>query len=180
MFITAKDFAIEAHNSINHKRKYTGEPYWKHCERVSYLVSLVTKDEDMIAAAWLHDVLEDVTPKNPQFNADKIKQVFGQDSLNLVLDLTDISKPEDGNREARKAIDREHTFNASPRAKTIKLADLIDNARDICDNDKDFSKIFLKEMSLILPGLLNKENIALWEIGNQILKMEGLYCQTNY
>ena len=44
----------------------------------------------------------------------------------LVDCLTDVSKPSDGNRAVRKEIDRQHLAKASPKAKTIKLADLID------------------------------------------------------
>ncbi|MCD6048523.1 MAG: hypothetical protein K0S08_2170 [Gammaproteobacteria bacterium] len=168
----AKKFAKQAHNSINHKRKYSGEPYWRHCERVAYLVSLVTQDQNMIAAAWLHDILEDVMPLNSQYNVEAIKNLFGEDVLALVLDLTDVSKLEDGNREKRKAIDRAHTFAASPRAKLIKLADLIDNARDISNNDQGFLRIYLKEMALLLEGLHTPENMVLWQMAKHLCEME--------
>lgn len=37
-----KEFTINAHNSIAHKRKYTNEPYHVHPERVAKLVTTVT------------------------------------------------------------------------------------------------------------------------------------------
>jgi (p)ppGpp synthase/HD superfamily hydrolase len=169
----AKKFAKKAHNSIDHKRKFSGEPYWRHCERVAYLVSLVTQDQNMVAAAWLHDVLEDVMPFNNQYSDEAIKNQFGEDVLDLVLDLTDVSRREDGNREKRKAIDREHSFAASPRAKLIKLADLIDNARDISDSDKGFAKIYLKEMALLLEGMQTQENTLLWQMAKHLCEMES-------
>jgi hypothetical protein len=43
----------------------------------------------------------------------------------------------------RKAIDREHSARASARAKTVKLADLLDNCRDIRRGDPGFARVFL-------------------------------------
>lgn len=57
------------------------------------LVASVTSDSDIIAAAWLHDVLEDVAPHNPEFNAVAILQQFGERVLRILLEVTDISKP---------------------------------------------------------------------------------------
>lgn len=149
----AKEFAIKAHNSITHKRKYTDEPYHVHPERVAKLVATITSDEEVIAAAWLHDVLEDVAPKNLNFNENTIRQLFGDRVLQLVLEVTDVSKPENGNRAKRKAIDREHLAKASDDGKTIKLADLIDNIIDISEHDPNFAKVFKKEAALDLPYL---------------------------
>ena len=71
----------------------------------------------------------------------------------LVDELTDVSRPGDGNRAARKAIDRAHLAAASPRAKTVKLADLTDNARDICRHDVGFGRVYLAEMEALLGVL---------------------------
>jgi len=60
-------------------------------------------------AAWLHDTVED-TP----CTLDDVRNMCGEEVAVLVEMLTDTSKPEDGNRAARKAIDREHTAKASP------------------------------------------------------------------
>lgn len=149
----AQEFAIAAHDSVQHRRKYTDEPYHVHPARVAALVATVTDDADMIAAAWLHDVLEDVAPKNPDFNADVIQRMFGDRVLTFVLELTDVSKPEDGNRATRKAIDREHLAQASADGKTIKLADMIDNMIDISKHDPNFARVFRREAQLSFPSL---------------------------
>lgn len=149
----AQAFAIAAHDSVQHRRKYTDEPYHVHPARVAALVATVTDDEEMIAAAWLHDVLEDVAPKNPNFNNNAIQQLFGDRVLALVLELTDISKPEDGNRATRKALDREHLAKASADGKTIKLADMIDNMIDIAKHDPHFARVFRREAQLSFPSL---------------------------
>ena len=86
-------------------------------------------DPEVQAAALLHDVVED-TP----VSIKDIEDVFGPRVAALVGDLTDVSKPEDGNR-ATKGADRQHTAKASPDAKTVKLADLISNGKSIIKDD---------------------------------------------
>lgn len=58
----------------------------------------------MICAALLNDVVEDTPVRLP-----KIVMRFGRAVAVLVEALTDVSKPEDGNREIRKAMDRAHS-----------------------------------------------------------------------
>jgi (p)ppGpp synthase/HD superfamily hydrolase len=166
----ARIFAVEAHNSINQKRKFTGEPYHVHPARVAALVASVSKDKEMIAAAWMHDVLEDVTPHNPQFNVDKIERIFGQRVLTLVLELTDVSKPCDGNRATRKAIDRLHTAQASDDGKTIKIADMLDNLQDISLHDPHFARVFRHEVKLCLPFLQTGNPILLQRLEKSLLQ----------
>lgn len=129
-------------------RKYTGEPYIVHPDEVAGIVASVTDDQAMIAAAYLHDVVEDTA-----VSLDRVRELFGDDVAGLVEMLTDVSKPEDGNRKARKAIDRNHTASASPRAKTIKLADLISNTASIVTHDAEFAKVYLAEKRLLLDVL---------------------------
>lgn len=159
----AIQFAKEAHASINHRRKYTGLPYITHPAEVARLVAAVTNDKNMIAAAWLHDVVED-TP----ITIDDIEREFGADVASLVSDLTDVSRPEDGNRKARKQIDMEHTRTASPRAKTIKLADLISNSQDIALHDPNFAVVYMNEKSQLL-NVLSEGNATLHFIAVAIL-----------
>jgi len=139
-------------------RKYTGEPYAMHPKAVMEIVKTVPHTEAMLCAAWLHDTVED-TP----CTLDDVRKMCGDDVAVLVKMLTDVSKPEDGNRAARKAIDRAHTAKASPEAKTIKLADLIDNTRRITKHDPAFAKVYLAEKSLLLEVLM-EGNADLWKM----------------
>jgi hypothetical protein len=148
----ARRFATEAHARIDQRRKYTRQPYQVHLKSVAELVASVTADPEMIAAAWLHDTVEDT----PATFGD-LEREFGPDVTRLVADLTDVSKASDGNRAARKAIDRLHTAQASPRAKTVKLADLIDNCRDICRHDPAFARVYLGEATALLEILMEGE-----------------------
>ncbi len=144
----AKDYATMAHQRIDQRRKYSKQPYEVHLQAVATLVAGVTDDEEAIAAAWLHDTVED-TPAT----LEDIEENFGQSVAELVEELTDVSKPSDGNRAKRKALDRSYLAQASPRAKTVKLADLIDNCRDIARHDKRFAKVYLVEMGALLEVL---------------------------
>jgi hypothetical protein len=123
----ARQFASAAHRAVGQLRKYSGEPYEEHLRRVAEMVANVTDDREMIAAAWLHDVVED-TPTT----VEDVERAFGQGVRDLVDALTDVSRPHHGNRAARKELDREHLSGAPARAQTVKLADLIDNCDDIC------------------------------------------------
>lgn len=152
----ARDFAIRAHARIDQRRKYSGQPYDVHLKAVARLVAGAGGDPEMVAAAWLHDVVED-TPAT----LEELEREFGAGVARLVAELTDVSTQADGNRAARKAIDRAHLGRASPRAKTVKLADLIDNCRDICRHDERFARTFVAEASALIevlgegaPGLL--------------------------
>ena len=146
-------FCIGAHMGAGQKRKYTGEDYYWHPMEVANLVrehasGSVGLRNVMIAAALLHDVVED-TPVTLEI----VEQVFGAGVAELVDQLTDVSKPEDGNRAARKAIDLAHTAKASPEAKTIKLADLISNTRSIRQHDPVFAVTYLAEKRALLEVL---------------------------
>jgi hypothetical protein len=78
-----------------------------------------------------------------------------------VAALTDISRPNDGDRKIRKAIDRNHLAGASARAQTIKLADLIDNSRSIVERDPDFAKVYLAEKRELLAVLTEGDETLL-------------------
>lgn len=142
----AIDYATGAHG--NQKRKYTGEDYVTHCIAVAETVALVTDDAEVIAAAVLHDTIED-TP----CTFTDILLAFGPRVAQLVLEVTDASKPADGNRATRKLIDLAHLAKSSPEGATIKLADIIDNSKDILAHDANFAKVYLKEKAAALEVL---------------------------
>ena len=151
---TVVEFATIAH--MGQKRKYTGEDYINHPLEVSRIVSkCMGVTPEMIGAAILHDTVEDCN-----ITIDQISCHFGHEVARLVGWLTDVSRPEDGNRKIRKALDREHIGRACCDAKTIKLADLISNTRSIVLADPGFAKTYMAEKDLLLD--------VIWQ-GNQHL-----------
>ncbi|MGG4591817.1 HD domain-containing protein [Pseudomonas aeruginosa] len=147
-------FAVFAHESIRHKRRYTHEPYWHHLREVAELVELGGGDYQMVMAAWLHDTLEDTWVK-PWM----IKGLFGQRVCDLVIGMTQVSKPGDGNRAVRKEIDRQFLAKQSPCVKTIKLADLIANLPSIVQHDERFAKVYVQEVRALLKVLTEGDQV---------------------
>ena len=145
--ILASEFATLAHQG--QVRKYTEEPYIVHPQAVATIVKNIPHTDEMVAAAWLHDVVEDTS-----FTILDVEYKFGSKIASLVEMLTDVSKLSDGNRKIRKEIDRLHLSKASPEAKTIKLADIIDNSCSIAIYDPNFSKIYFREITQLLPYLV--------------------------
>jgi (p)ppGpp synthase/HD superfamily hydrolase len=160
----ARAFATAAHERVGQRRKYTGDPYIIHPAAVADLVRAVPHDEEMLAAAWLHDTVEDTG-----ITLLEVEQAFGAGVAALVEQLTNVSRPEDGNRPKRKALDLAHTAKASPRAKTVKLADIIDNARSILAHDHNFARVYLKEKRAALQ-VLREGDAALWAQADEIVR----------
>lgn len=162
--LCAGAFAAGAHQAVGQVRKYTGEPYHFHCREVAQLVAKVPGiSVEAICAAYLHDSIEDT-----EVTAEAIEDIFGIHVAALVLEVTDISTPEDGNRAARKAIDCEHLAHASAEGQTIKLADMISNTRSIVERDPEFARVYLAEKRRLL-GVLTKGDAGLFAQAQQIL-----------
>ena len=157
----ALKLAIMAHDG--QLRKYTNEPYILHPIAVAEIVNTVTLEKDMLRAAILHDTVEDTDVQLHQ-----ILNKFGSRVAEMVSDLTDISRVQDGNRAMRKKMDREHTANSHPDSKTIKLADLIHNTESIVQYDGHFAKVYMKEKQLLLE-VLKEGDKRLFDKANQLI-----------
>ena len=134
------DYANEAHQEVNQVRKYSGEPYIVHPLEVAKTLEGLGYSSDVIAAALLHDVVEDTNR-----TLEDIESNFGSNISSLVEMVTDVSKPEDGNRKARKALDCQHLYLASKEGKAIKLADMLSNAPTIISNNFGFAIKWMAE-----------------------------------
>lgn len=152
----ARVFATAAHAAVAQVRKYTGEPYIVHPFEVAMTVKQIGGTPEMVAAAFLHDTVEDTG-----VTMETIEREFGPEIAEIVFFLTDVSRPEHGNRAARKAIDRAHIAKADARAQTIKLADLISNCSSIVKYDPEFAKVYLEEKRLLLEVLTKGDKILL-------------------
>lgn len=155
-------FAHLKHSEINQKRKYSGKPYIVHPYAVAQLVRSVPHTTAMLSAAWLHDTVEDT-----HTTLEEIISKFEDPVPKYVEMLTDISKPEDGNRKLRKKKDRQHLKKAVPKAKTVKLADLIHNSKSIIKKDPGFARVYLREMRALLE-VLEEGDQTLWKRAYEI------------
>jgi len=126
MLIKAYNCAKEAH--ANQKRA-SGEPYFIHpCEVANILIDLGL-DAATIAAALLHDVIEDTDLK-----AEDIQKEFGDEVLALVSSVTKLEKIVFKSKEEENAENFRKIFVAMAkdvRVIIIKLADRLHNMRSL-------------------------------------------------
>jgi guanosine-3',5'-bis(diphosphate) 3'-pyrophosphohydrolase len=130
-------------------RKYDHRPYIVHPEAVFKIVASVTNDQATLAAAWLHDVVEDTNVTIAMIEAG-----FGKEIASIVSDVTNITKKSDGDRLYRKELEKEHLAKASSKAKTVKLADILDNVPSIIINDPKFAITYVAEKKAVLEVLI--------------------------
>lgn len=159
----ARIFATAAHAAVGQLRKYTFEPYIVHPTEVADMVKAYGGTDAMVAAAFLHDVVEDTG-----VSIELIRAEFGSEVSNLVGWLTDVSRPDHGNRASRKAVDRAHTASAPSEAQTIKLADLMSNTRSIVEHDAKFAVTYLAEKRLLLEVMTKADPVLLARAREQI------------
>ncbi|WP_416052785.1 HD domain-containing protein [Cupriavidus basilensis] len=169
----AAAFAHAAHAAAGHKRKYTGEDYIVHPYNVSSRVASVTNDENMIAAAWLHDVVEDT-----RIDLGMIAYFFGDPVAALVHECSHIDHANDPrklSRFERMAIELARAADISPQAKTIKLADLLDNTASIAEHDPKFAKVYMAEKRRLISVLIGGDERLWREAASQV---EAYYQKT--
>lgn len=140
-------YSRAAHQAVGQQRKYTGEPYYRHPASVAEIVSQAEHvTPEMLAAAYLHDVVEDTDVTHEDISRD-----FGLVVSGYVFELTDqFIDLSIGNRAHRKKLERERLSRIHPNAQTIKYADLIDNTSSIVSRDPGFARVYLKEKRALL------------------------------
>ena len=132
----AASFAARVH--AHQLRDDEQTPYFAHTARVAMVIALVfgERDEDLMAAALLHDAIED-TPTD----YDEIAEAFGPVVADAVAAMSKDMRIEESKRE--KAYDRQ-LAKGPWRARMIKLADVYDNMIDQATGgltDKMLSKV---------------------------------------
>jgi (p)ppGpp synthase/HD superfamily hydrolase len=146
LILRAARFARDAH--AGQRRKYSGRPYIDHPARVASQASLldeVTPEE--VAAAWLHDVIEDCGVSEQ----DLVDAGFPPPTVALVVELTNSSKGlRPFPRATKKQMDRDRLRHVSRRAKRLKLLDRIDNLQGLAGADDDFRNLYVAESVLLI------------------------------
>jgi len=165
LIIEADRFADRAHASIAQVRKYTGAPYIEHPREVAGILASIGSDDATVAAGLLHDVLEDV----PSITSQMLIDAFGDEVTHLVIEVTNVSRPEDGSRAIRKALDRQHAAQASDRGQSIKLSDIISNCRSLVDLDPAFARVYLAEKHEQV-ALLTRGHPVLHQMASQLIE----------
>jgi guanosine-3',5'-bis(diphosphate) 3'-pyrophosphohydrolase len=122
----AADFVARRHSG--QKRKGASAPaYVNHLAEVAALVARpAAGDAELVAAAYLHDVVED-----EHASAEEIREIFGARVGGLVDELTDDMSLPDEDRKRRQVRD---IADKSPGARLIKLADKVSNVREMAED----------------------------------------------
>jgi myo-inositol-1(or 4)-monophosphatase len=125
-------FAVKAHAGTERRGK--GYPYIVHPLEAVEIVSTMTADQELLAAAALHDTVEDT-----DVTVEQIREEFGPRVAALVADESDempegVSEEESWHSRKQAAIDR--LSRSSHDAKMVALGDKLSNMRAIA---RDYS-----------------------------------------
>ena len=131
----ARRFAVKAHKN----QLYGKKPYYTHLDEVAAIVKKYSTDDYQIAAAYLHDVLEDT-----KATRQDIRSSLGHIVAQIVVVLTDLP----GENRLERKRKTYHRFaqirkGRLKKALLIKLADRLANVR-ACVRDGNTNTSLLK------------------------------------
>ncbi len=120
-------FAVKAHH--NTERRGKGFPYIVHPMEAMEIVSTITSDQELLAAAALHDTIEDT-----DVTVEQLREMFGERIAELVYAESDqfsegVSEEDSWHERKQAAIDR--LAVASHDAKIVAMGDKLSNMRAI-------------------------------------------------
>jgi guanosine-3',5'-bis(diphosphate) 3'-pyrophosphohydrolase len=124
LILDAAVFAAYKHREGTRKDEEES-PYINHPLEVARTLAIEggVQDDIILAAAILHDTIEDTKTEERELRAR-----FGREVASIVVEVTD---DETLPKAERKRLQIEHAHSLSPRAKLVKLADKIANVRDV-------------------------------------------------
>jgi guanosine-3',5'-bis(diphosphate) 3'-pyrophosphohydrolase len=125
LVVHALSFAADKHRLQLRRDRST--PYINHPLAVTDILARIGKvtDVEVLAAAALHDTLEDT-----ETTEDELRTTFGARVLSLVLECTDDKELP---KSERKRLQVEHAAQKTPGAKQIKIADKVSNMTDLVE-----------------------------------------------
>ena len=124
LLLRALDFAARKHRDQRRKDR-AASPYINHPIALARVLTLEggIADPKILAAALLHDTIEDTRTTHKELRA-----AFGPRVAKTVLEVTDNKRLR---KHTRKRLQVEHASGLSRDAKLVKLADKICNLRDL-------------------------------------------------
>ena len=129
ILLKALHFAADKHR--DHRRKDVhASPYINHPIHVAQILSEVgIEDPETLAAAVLHDTVEDT-----ETTLGELAKEFGDRVSRIVAEVTDDKTL---SKDDRKRLQIEHAPELSEEAALVKVADKISNVSDVIDNPPD-------------------------------------------
>lgn len=120
-------FAVRAHSGTERRGK--GFPYIVHPMEAVSIVATMTSDQELLAAAALHDTIEDT-----EVTVEFLREEFGERVSALVAEESDVlieGRSEQESWHERKQIAIDRLRSASHDAKMVALGDKLSNMRAI-------------------------------------------------
>ena len=175
LYDKAKVFSMAAHEAIGQKRKYTGEPYYFHPQRVADILQDVqyTLPEEAYAVALLHDVVEDTT-----VTLQDIERLMGNVVAKIVHGLTKISslkKDKDISLQAENFRKMLLTLNDDVRVIIIKIADRLHNMQTM-DSMPEYKQVKIASETLYIYAPL-AHRIGLYNIKTELEDLSLKYTE---
>ena len=153
--------------------RLSGEPYLSHPLEVAGILADMKLDPESVAAALLHDVIED-TPATPE----EIKALFGPEVLHIVSGVSKLSSLSFGTSQARQAESIRKMFLAMAddiRVILIKLADRLHNMRTLQFHSVDKRKEIARETIDIYAPIAAR--LGIYRIKNELEESSFKYLQ---
>jgi len=163
----AFEFAYKLHEG---QYRASGEPYIAHPVAVAGLLRDLGGSSVMIAAGFLHDVVEDT-----DVTAEEIESRFGVEVRRLVEGVTKLSKFNFSSKTERQAENFRRMFLAMAadiRVIVVKLADRLHNMRTLEHLNRDKQRSIALETREIFAPLANRLGIGRfkWELEDLAFK----------
>lgn len=151
--LNARGFAYTAHNKVNHL--YDDKSYSVHLNRVMVEASKHIEDnvpesdrEDVLAACWLHDTIEDC-----RVTYNDLKKEFGGKVADIVYAVTN----EKGKTRAERANDKYYEgIRQTPHASFVKMCDRLANVRYAVENSSRMIEVYRKENEEFLQKIFTQ------------------------
>ena len=149
-----------------HQKRASGEPYIQHCLAVAQILADLRLDPITIAAALLHDTVEDST-----VTLEDLRQNFGDEVARLVDGVTKLGQINKASQLGRRDLRDEEAESLRKmflamaddvRVVLIKLADRLHNMRTLGALSKEQQRRIAEETLEIFAPLANR--LGIWQI----------------
>jgi GTP pyrophosphokinase len=163
--------------------RQSGEPYFTHCLAVAYILSEMHLDAEGIAAALLHDVIEDTN-----VTVEELSSGFGPDVARIVDSVSKLKKlplKVENHNVKRRTVNREMEYfrkmllamGDDVRVVLVKLADRLHNMRTLGYVPPEKQRRIAQETLDIFAPLANR--LGIWHIKWELEDLSFRYLESD-